>query len=126
MSPRPGANPPGAAGGLLEKLRAPGAWQTSPAPGGARPGPEDVQAAEAMPAADRSAMIRNMVDRLASRLEQSPHDADGWIRLIQSRMVLGETELAKQAQARGLKEFAEDTQERDRIAAAAQRLGLNP
>jgi len=122
---RPADSRPGAAGGLLERLRAPGAWQTSPAPEKG-PRPADMQAAEAMPTADRSAMIRNMVDRLASRLEQSPHDADGWIRLIQSRMVLGETELAKQSMARGLKAFAEDTQERDRIAAAAQRLGLNP
>jgi cytochrome c-type biogenesis protein CcmH len=75
--------------------------------------------------ADRSLMIREMVDGLANRLEQSPRDADGWIKLIQSRMVLGESELAKQALARGLKAFADNAPERDRIAAAAQRLGLD-
>lgn len=90
------------------------------------PRPADVQAAEAMAPADRSLMIRGMVDGLANRLEQSPRDAEGWIKLVRSRMVLGERELAKQALAGGLKAFADDAQERDRIAAAAQQLGLDP
>jgi cytochrome c-type biogenesis protein CcmH len=89
------------------------------------PSPEDVLAAEAMPPANRSLMIREMVDGLANRLEQSPRDADGWIKLIRSRIVLGERKLAKQALARGLNVFADDAGERDRIAAAAQQLGLN-
>lgn len=110
-----------------------GSPPTSQAPTGSQesamiekgPSPRDVQAAEAMTPADRSAMIRGMVDRLARRLEQSPHDADGWIKLIQSRMVLGETELAKQALAGGIGAFADDAEQRDRIAAAAQKLGLS-
>ena len=89
------------------------------------PSQQDVQAAEAMAPADRSAMIRAMVDRLANRLEKSPRDADGWIKLVQSRVVLGETELAKQALAHGVEAFAGDAQQRDRIIAAAQQLGLN-
>jgi len=112
-------------GGLLERLRAPGAWQTSPAIEKG-PTPQDVKAAEAMPADERSAMIRGMVEGLANRLEQSPHDADGWIKLIRSRMVLGDTEQAKQALSRGLEVFTEEPQQRDRIAAAARQLGLNP
>jgi cytochrome c-type biogenesis protein CcmH len=88
------------------------------------PSAQEVQAAEAMAPADRSAMIRGMVDRLANRLEKSPRDADGWIKLVQSRMVLGETELAKRALARGIEAFTDDTQQRDRIVAAAQQLGL--
>jgi cytochrome c-type biogenesis protein CcmH len=118
---RPAAPKPAITGGLLDRLRAPGGWQTSQEKGPSR---EDVQAADAMPPADRSAMIRGMVDGLASRLEQSPRDADGWIKLIRSRIVLGETELAKQALARGLEVFAEEAQQRDRIIAAAQKLGL--
>jgi cytochrome c-type biogenesis protein CcmH len=78
-----------------------------------------------MPPADRVAMIRGMVDGLASRLEQTPRDADGWIKLIRSRLVLGEGELAKQALARGVAAFADDAPERDRIAAAAQELGVS-
>jgi cytochrome c-type biogenesis protein CcmH len=114
---------PGAAGGLLEALR------TSRAPQASRavergPREEDVRAAEAMPAGDRAAMIQGMVAGLADRLERSPRDADGWIKLIRSRMVLGETELAKRALAHGLEVFADDKQQQDRIAAAAQQLGL--
>ena len=89
------------------------------------PSAEDMQTAEAMPPADRSIMIRVMVDGLADRLEQSPRDADGWIKLMRSRVVLGESELARQALARGLAVFAEDAPERDRIVAAAHGLGLN-
>jgi cytochrome c-type biogenesis protein CcmH len=77
-----------------------------------------------MPPADRLVMIRGMVDGLAKRLEQSPRDADGWIKLIRSRMVLGETELAKQALESGLEAFDEGSPERDQIAAAALKLGL--
>jgi cytochrome c-type biogenesis protein CcmH len=63
--------------------------------------------------------------RIANRLEKSPRDADGWIKLIQSRMVLGETDLAKQALARGIEAFTDDTQQRERIVTAAQKLGLS-
>jgi cytochrome c-type biogenesis protein CcmH len=117
----PAARESGTAGSLLEALRRP---QMSPA---IEKGPsqEDVRAAEAMPPGDRQAMIQSMVDGLASRLERSPRDADGWIKLIRSRVVLGETELARLALVRGLEVFADDTQQRDRIAAAAQQFGLS-
>jgi cytochrome c-type biogenesis protein CcmH len=116
---RPAAAKPDAAGGLLDALKAPKGPQIERGPSA-----QDVRAAEAMMPADRSAMIQGMVDGLASRLEQSPRDPDGWIKLIRSRVVLGETELAKKALARGLEVFADDKQERDRIVAAAQQLGL--
>ena len=90
------------------------------------PTPEDVRAAEAMLPAERSAMIRGMVDGLANRLSESPRDAEGWIKLIRSRVVLGETELAKQALARGVEVFTDDKQQQDRIMTAAQQLGLAP
>ena len=119
----PAAPKPGAAGELLERLRP--SKQMSQAIGKG-PSEEDVRAAEAMLPGDRAAMIRSMVDGLAGRLEQSPRDADGWIKLIRSRAVLGETDLAKRALARGLEVFADDKQQRDRIAAAAQQSGLSP
>jgi cytochrome c-type biogenesis protein CcmH len=99
---------PAVAGGVLEALRTQERSQASPAIEKV-PTPADVQKAEIMPPADRLAMIRGMVDGLAKRLEQSPRDADGWIKLIRSRMVLGETELAKQALESGLKAFSEDS-----------------
>jgi cytochrome c-type biogenesis protein CcmH len=122
----PGVPRPATAGNeLLERLRASGGPQMS-RPLEKGPTPEDVRAAEAMLPAERSAMIRGMVDGLANRLEQSPRDADGWIKLIRSRVVLGETELAKRALARGLEVFTDDKQQQDRIVTAAQQLGLSP
>lgn len=49
---------------------------------------------------NRTAMIRGMVERLAERLEQQPDDADGWLRLARSYMVLGEAAKAKDALAK--------------------------
>lgn len=122
---RPGPSKPGAAGELLEALRT-SRWPQASRPMENEPSHAEVRAAEAMPPGDRAAMIQGMVDGLAGRLEQSPRDAEGWIKLIRSRVVLGETELAKRALARGLEVFADDNQQRDRIAVAAQELGLSP
>ena len=117
---------PTATGGVLETLRSRDTSQAPPASRAIDRGPreEDIQATEAMPPSERLAMIRSMVDGLASRLEQSPRDADGWIKLIRSRMVLGETELARQALEIGLKAFSDDPHQHDRIAGAAQQIGL--
>lgn len=90
------------------------------------PSPEDVRNAENMAPQDRTAMIRGMVDGLASRLEQQPRDAEGWIKLIRSRVVLGEAELANKSLERALTIFREDGPERTRIVDAARQLGLNP
>jgi cytochrome c-type biogenesis protein CcmH len=61
------------------------------------PGPtqEQVAAAEQMTAADRENMIRGMVDGLEERLKADGKDLDGWRRLINARMVLGERDKAK-------------------------------
>jgi cytochrome c-type biogenesis protein CcmH len=122
VDPHPLGSKSVSANGLLETLKA---QEGTPRAIDKGPSPEDVQRAEAMLPAERSNMIRGMVDGLASRLEQSPRDADGWIKLIRSRMVLGEDELAKQALKRSLAVFADAPPERDRIAAAARQLGLN-
>jgi cytochrome c-type biogenesis protein CcmH len=90
------------------------------------PSAEDIRNAESMAPKDRTAMIRGMVDGLASRLEQQPRDAEGWIKLIRSRVVLGDTELANQSLEHALTIFREDGPERTRIVEAARQLGLNP
>ena len=66
------------------------------------PGPtaEEVAAAEGMAPEDRMAMIRDMVDSLAARLEEDPDDAAGWLQLARARAVLGEGEAAREALAR--------------------------
>jgi cytochrome c-type biogenesis protein CcmH len=90
------------------------------------PSAEDVRNAESMPPQDRTAMIRGMVDGLANRLEQQPRDAEGWIKLIRSRVVLGDAELANKSLKRALGVFSEDGPERTRIVDAAKQLGLEP
>jgi cytochrome c-type biogenesis protein CcmH len=90
------------------------------------PSAEDIRNAQAMAPQDRTAMIRGMVDGLANRLEQQPRDAEGWIKLIRSRVVLGDTELANKSLEQALTIFREDGPERTRIVDAARQLGLNP
>jgi cytochrome c-type biogenesis protein CcmH len=69
-------------------------------------------------------MIRGMVDRLAARLETSPNDENGWLRLMRSRMVLGEKDAAGAALGKALEAFAGDASARARLTAAARELGI--
>jgi cytochrome c-type biogenesis protein CcmH len=73
---------------------------------------------------DETAMIHAMVDGLEQRLSNSPSDAQGWIRLIKSRMVLGEIEKARAALERALNSFSGDVETRQRIGEAAKEAGL--
>jgi cytochrome c-type biogenesis protein CcmH len=58
---------------------------------GGGPAPDDPAAAAiaALPPDQQSAMIRGMVDRLRTRLEASPQDGEGWLRLARAERVLG-------------------------------------
>lgn len=64
------------------------------------PSQEQMQAAAKLSPEERQAMIRGMVESLAARLEQSPNDREGWVRLARSYEVLNEPEKAKQAWAK--------------------------
>jgi cytochrome c-type biogenesis protein CcmH len=123
-TPTDGAEAP-AGPGLLAQLQAPDPATTGSLAAPARgPTATDVKAAEAMSPADRSAMIKNMVDGLASRLEKSPRDADGWIQLIRSRKVLGDADAARASLDKALSAFADTPAEQSRISAAAAELGV--
>ena len=65
-----------------------------------------------------------MVDGLAGRLESSPHDVDGWARLMRSRVVLGEREVATTAFRKALEVFKGDQAATGRLNSAAIELGL--
>jgi cytochrome c-type biogenesis protein CcmH len=110
-------------GGLLTMLR----QREAAAPGAAPKGgssDEDVRNAAAMTPSDRMAMVQGMVDRLASRLAQSPRDADGWIKLMRSRKVLGDAEAAEETFRLALDVFKDDPREQEKISAAARELEL--
>ena len=110
-------------GGVLGSLEK----QQSAAPDAARktePTAEDVRNAEAMAPTDRAAMIRGMVDRLAARLEETPNDVEGWIKLIRSRKILGENDAAEEAFHRALDIFKGAPQEQEKIVTVGHGLGL--
>jgi cytochrome c-type biogenesis protein CcmH len=70
----------------------------APQPQGAGgPDADAIAAAEQMPPEQRNAMIRGMVAQLSAKLAQEPNDADGWVRLGRSYLVLGDA--AKSADA---------------------------
>jgi cytochrome c-type biogenesis protein CcmH len=58
---------------------------------------------------ERQAMIRGMVANLATKMEKNPGDADGWIRLGRSYMVLNEPAQARDAYAKAVKLRPTDT-----------------
>ena len=82
------------------------------------------QAANAIPPSQQDQMVRAMVDGLAARLRQNPRDADGWIRLMRSRMVLHDAPAAQQALRSGLAAFANDAATQNRLREAAGQLGI--
>ena len=57
---------------------------------------------------DPSAMIHAMVERLATRLEKQPDDAEGWRRLARSYRVLGEPVKSRDALARAVALLPDD------------------
>jgi cytochrome c-type biogenesis protein CcmH len=79
---------------------------------------------EAMPRREVDSFIRSMVDGLADRLESSPRDVEGWARLMRSRVVLGEREVAASAFRKALEIFKDDSAASGKITAAATELGL--
>jgi cytochrome c-type biogenesis protein CcmH len=82
------------------------------------------QAGNAVPDADRQAMIDGMVTRLADRLKANPNDADGWARLIHSRMVLGQPYQAKRDLSAARAALAGAPEGLAKVNAAADEAGL--
>jgi cytochrome c-type biogenesis protein CcmH len=92
--------------------------------GGGGPGGGEIANSEASPQHEQEAQIRSMVDRLADRLESSPRDVEGWTRLMRSRVVLGEKEVAATAFHKALEVFKDDFAASSQLTAAAIELGL--
>ncbi len=90
------------------------------------PGPsaEQVAAAQQMSGSDQNAMIHTMVDKLATQLKQNPQDADGWLRLIRARMVLGEKSQALAAYHSARSAFVQDPAQLTALDKAAHALGV--
>ena len=98
-----------------------GSIATAAIPG---PTPDQMAAASSIPPSQQDAMVQGMVDGLARRLEANPKDAAGWIRLMRSRMVLGETDAASQALRSALAAFDGDAATIAQLDRAADELGV--
>jgi cytochrome c-type biogenesis protein CcmH len=74
------------------------------------------------PTDQQSAMIHAMVDSLAARLKQDGSDVDGWVRLVRSYKVLGETEKARAATADAQHALAGEPDKMSKLDAALKAL----
>lgn len=59
------------------------------------PNAEDIAAMQSLSREEQSSAIEGMVESLRMKLEDDPSDVQGWVRLLRSRKVLGQTEAAK-------------------------------
>jgi cytochrome c-type biogenesis protein CcmH len=88
--------------------------------------PDDAEAAaKDMNAADRGAMIRGMVDRLATRLKQNGDDVEGWLRLVRAYMVMGDQDRAKGAVTDARQAVANDAERLRQLNEGLKHLGLD-
>lgn len=104
---------------------APTASPPSPATA-AIPGPtsEQMQAATGIPPGQQDAMVRSMVDGLDAKLKADPDNLEGWMRLMRSRMVLGEADKARAALANARAAFKGNADANARLTSAARDLGI--
>jgi cytochrome c-type biogenesis protein CcmH len=82
-------------------------------------------AAKDMNEDDRGAMIRGMVDRLATRLKQSGDDVEGWLRLVRAYLVMGERDKAASAVLEARQAVAGDAERLRQLNAGLKNLGLD-
>jgi cytochrome c-type biogenesis protein CcmH len=88
--------------------------------------PDDaVAAAKDMNEADRGAMIRGMVERLASRLKQNGDDVEGWLRLVRAYMVMGDRDKALHALTDARQAVANDAERLRQLNEGLKNLGLD-
>ena len=77
-----------------------------------------------MPAADRQAMVDQMVGGLAEKLKANPADADRWVLLLRSRMVLKQADQAGTDLVTARKALAGDATGLGKVNAAAKEFGI--
>ncbi len=88
------------------------------------PAAADIEAAASLSDDDRQAMIEGMVASLDADLRENPEDAQRWVQLIRSYMVLGRPDDARAAVERAQTAFAGDAARLAVITAAVAELGL--
>lgn len=85
---------------------------------------ETVANAQTMSPEDQQAMIRTMVDGLEEKLAANPDDLDGWLRLIRSRAVLGDTDRARAAYDKAKAQYNGNADALAQIGSLAKEMNL--
>jgi len=119
--------------GMLEKAPANAPWrplvQSALVRVGGSPVPalsnDAVAAAKDMSETDRGAMIRGMVERLATRLKQNGDDVEGWLRLVRAYMVMGDAEKAKAASSDARRAVAKDPERLQQLNDGLKNVGFD-
>jgi cytochrome c-type biogenesis protein CcmH len=88
------------------------------------PSPSDVAAAQKMAPTDRQAMIENMVQRLADRLNKESDDLPGWLKLVRAYTVLDRKDDALKALQKAKTQFSGNQEALHELDALAAELGL--
>ena len=88
------------------------------------PSASDIAAAQNMSPAERQAMVEQMVQGLAARLDQDGSDLAGWLKLVRAYSVLDRKDDALKALQRAKSQFSGNTQALQQLNALAVELGL--
>jgi cytochrome c-type biogenesis protein CcmH len=97
---------------------------TSGSPAATGPNTADIAAAENMPEAARTEMIRGMVQRLSDKLHADGKDIDGWMRLVRAYAILGDRDKAKDAAADARRALSDQPDQIMRIDDLVRGLGI--
>lgn len=84
-----------------------------------------IATAKSMSEGDRNAMIRGMVDGLATRLKDNGSDVEGWLRLVRAYMVLGERDKAQAARGDARQAVGGDAARLQQLNDGLKSLGLD-
>ncbi len=87
--------------------------------------PETMAAARDMKAGDREAMIKGMVERLATRLKQNGDDVEGWLKLVRAYLVMGDQDKAKGALHDARQAVSGDAERLKQLNDGLKNLGLD-
>jgi len=115
--------PQAPSGSAMPGSAASGNAPSANAPFAGGPTEDQMKAAAEMAPDDRMVMIEGMVENLASRLQDEPDDAEGWLKLVRSYAVLGRRQEAADA-ARTAMSAVSDQEGRRQIAQLAADLRL--
>lgn len=85
---------------------------------------ETIAASKDMAEGDRNAMVRGMVERLATRLKQNGDDVESWLRLVRAYLVMGERDKAMGASTDARQAVASDAERLRQLNEGLRTLGL--